>query len=416
MKRIVRWSVHTWSLPRRAAAVFSVVCFYVLLFILLQPLVSGSAASLGVFPVLVAGWLFGPLGGLLLALIIGTITGMLFELLVISSPLTISLLSALPNLATLIFIGTMTGWLRTLLIRLQEQSQKLSQEQELLHAEIALRKRTEQELRSARDAAETANRAKDTFLANISHELRTPLTSIIGYSELLLLQAPSYGHHYLVDDLTRIRTASMHLLALINDLLDLSRIEAGKISFAPVTFDLASLVHDVAATVQPLVERNQNILHVQCSPTLGSIYADPTRLRQVLFNLLSNAAKFTERGSITIDVYREEPSPAEVDGTAWQSIFVFHISDTGVGMTAEEMERLFQPFTQVNEALARQHGGAGLGLALSRRLCQLMGGDVVVKSQPAQGTSFTIRLPSKAVAPFSVAAYVTNDTSSPVPR
>ena len=239
----------------------------------------------------------------------------------------------------------------------------------------------------ARVVAEQANRAKSEFLANMSHELRTPLTAIIGYSDLL--------QHHLREhstirtaDVDSIRKAGKHLLALINDILDLSKIEAGKMDLDAGVFKVALLVDEVAATIKPLAEQNDNTLIVRYDERVGSMYADTTKVRQVLLNLLSNAAKFTNQGTITLKISRER-----IDEREWT---IFKIADTGIGMTPDEVNNLFQTFRQADASTTRKYGGTGLGLALSQRLCRLMGGDISVVSEPGIGSTFTIRIPTIA--------------------
>ena len=233
----------------------------------------------------------------------------------------------------------------------------------------------------------TASRYKSEFLANMSHELRTPLNAIIGYSEMLQEEAEDLGYADFTPDLQKINAAGKHLLALINDILDLSKIEAGRMDLYLETFDLATMLHDVETTVQPLVEKNANTLVVQCADDLGSMRADLTKVRQALFNLLSNACKFTRQGTVTLAVTRH----AEV-GVEWVT---FRVSDTGIGMTPAHMARLFQAFAQAEASTARQYGGTGLGLAITRQFCQLMGGDVTVESELGKGSTFTIQLPAE---------------------
>jgi PAS domain S-box-containing protein len=246
-----------------------------------------------------------------------------------------------------------------------------------------------QEAQDARAAAEEANRAKTVFLASMSHELRTPLNAIIGYSEMLQEEARDLGQAAFVPDLERIHDAGRHLLGLINQVLDLSKIEAGKMELFVEAFDIAPMIRDIVGTVDPLVQKNANTLEVRCADDLGTMRADLTKVRQTLFNLLSNACKFTERGTITLDVAREQ-----MDGGPG---ITFRVSDTGIGMTPEQMGKLFQTFAQADASTTRKYGGTGLGLAISRQFCQMMGGDITVESVLGEGSTFTIRLPAEVV-------------------
>jgi len=255
--------------------------------------------------------------------------------------------------------------------------------------DVTKQKRVARELEQAKEAAEAANAAKSAFLANMSHELRTPLNAIIGYSEMLEEDAQEAGQDDIVPDLKKIQTAGKHLLRLINDLLDLSKIEAGRLELTMETCDVADLVRGVATTVHPMVEKNGNTLRVTCPDSVGDVTTDTTRLRQVLLNLVGNATKFTEKGEVALVVERDEGG---VEG--WVS---FHVRDTGIGMTEEQLGRLFQPFSQADASTTRKYGGTGLGLAISRRLCRMMGGEVVVKSTPGLGSVFTVRLPVAGV-------------------
>ncbi len=243
------------------------------------------------------------------------------------------------------------------------------------------------EAQEARAIAEEANRTKSQFLANMSHELRTPLNAIIGYSEMLQEEAEDLGYADLTPDLEKINVAGRHLLALINDILDLSKIEAGRMDLYLETFDLPTMLQDVEATIRPLIEKNANTLVVHRPDDLGAMRADLTKVRQSLFNLLSNASKFTQRGTISLETTREA-----MDGVEW---LTFRVSDTGIGMTPEQMAKLFQPFTQADASTTRQYGGTGLGLVITKRFCQMMGGDIAVASQVGQGSTFTIRLPAE---------------------
>jgi signal transduction histidine kinase len=243
---------------------------------------------------------------------------------------------------------------------------------------------SERKLIDAREEALRANQHKSVFLANMSHELRTPLNAIIGYSEIMQEEAKELGHAEFAGDLHKIYGAGCHLLALINEILDLSKIEAGKMEFYAEQFDLNALIEEVCFTVRPLLDKNHNTLS-----TTGALshdaYNDLTKVRQTLFNLLSNACKFTHHGAITVAV-RE----FEKDQTGWASITV---SDTGIGMSKEQLEHIFAPFSQADTSTSRNYGGTGLGLTISQRFCQLMGGNLSVQSEPGKGSSFTINIP-----------------------
>ena len=245
--------------------------------------------------------------------------------------------------------------------------------------DVTERKRYEQSLQQA-------NRAKSVFLANMSHEIRTPMNAILGFSEMLQKKAVERQLDEFGADLEKINAAGKHLLALINDILDLSKIEAGKMELFLESFDVAELIDEVASTIRPLVEKNANTLHIERAPDLGVMHADQIKVRQGLFNLLSNAAKFTQEGKITLDAGRES-----MDGSEW---IVFRVTDTGIGLSPEQIVKLFQDFTQADASTTRKFGGTGLGLALTRRFCQMMGGDVTVHSVPGEGSVFTIKLPA----------------------
>ena len=252
------------------------------------------------------------------------------------------------------------------------------------------RNRAEEQLRGAKEEAEAATVAKSQFLANMSHELRTPLNAIIGVSEMLQEDASASGQTDIIDPLQRIVRAGRELLYLINDILDLSKIEAGKLDLLLERFEIAKVIDESVATAQPVADRNGNLLNVQYDEDLGSMVADQTRVRQVILNLLSNACKFTRDGNVRIEATRES-----MNGLDW---LLLSVSDTGIGMTEEQMARLFKEFSQADPSTTRKYGGTGLGLAISRRLCNHMGGDISVESTPGKGSIFSIRLPVESDA------------------
>ncbi len=258
------------------------------------------------------------------------------------------------------------------------------------HLEEEVAERTA-ELREARALADEANQAKSQFLATMSHELRTPLNAIIGYSEMLTEEAQDAGDTHYLPDLERIQGSGRHLLGLINDILDLSKIEAGRMELYVERFDAASLFTDVATTMRPLLAKNDNRLALEIAPDIGIVHSDQVKLRQTLLNLLSNAGKFTSNGTISLRARREVAG-----GTP--AMLAIEVSDTGIGMTADQVSRLFQPFTQAEASTTRRFGGTGLGLAITRRLVELMQGTITVQSTPKEGTTFTVRVPAELVA------------------
>jgi signal transduction histidine kinase len=307
--------------------------------------------------------------------------------------------------------------------RVEERTRELVQERNRLDAAL-------HDLAQVRDQAEAANHAKSVFLANMSHELRTPLTAILGYSELLQREEIYPGNSIFVREVKAIWSAGQHLLALINNILDLSKIEADRLDFYLETFDIALMVDDVRTTVQPLIDKKHNVLKIECSHDIGTMHADEMRVRQILFNLLSNAAKFTEGGLITLEVTRYEPTADHGTSTtesqphketrrqgeppnanllvssspglpvSQSSVVEFRVSDTGIGIDPEYLSRLFEKFAQADSSTTRKYGGSGLGLVISRHLCLLMGGDIGVASVPGEGATFTVRLPAETIQPM----------------
>lgn len=292
-------------------------------------------------------------------------------------------------IAILLVLGMGAYLLRLKVLKAHERQlmQLVDERTQELQEEIRERKHAQEEALHARMQAESASRVKSEFLASMSHELRTPLNAIIGYSELIQEEMQSAEPDEIVSDLRKIQTAGKHLLGLVSDVLDFSKIEAGKVVLAPELFGVRQMIEEVAATARPLIDQNGNSFSIIHGPDLGGMHADPLRTRQILFNLLSNAGKFTSRGQIRIESERKT-----VDGSDW---IYFRIRDTGIGMTPGQMERLFTPFTQADASTSRKFGGTGLGLTISRHFCRMMGGEITAESRQGEGSTFTVRLPAE---------------------
>jgi signal transduction histidine kinase len=261
------------------------------------------------------------------------------------------------------------------------------------------------EIERRRQAAESARSNLSHFLANMSHELRTPLNSIIGLTDMLVGNAARFGTEKALEPLRRVLGGSRHLLALINDILDLSKIEAGRMELNLASFSLAPVIDEVVKTIEPLAAKNGNRVAVQYDGEIGTMHADQMRLRQALLNLMSNANKFTEKGTITVVAHQGQENSRDRITLA--------VTDTGIGMTPEQMSKLFQEFSQASSSTTSKYGGTGLGLAISKRFCQMMGGDITVESEPGRGSTFTIQLPRIVHAPKDVGAANPAHTGAP---
>lgn len=288
-------------------------------------------------------------------------------------------------------LGELVDGFNEMLDEIEKRRVELRQHRDNLELEVE--KRTAElsdlnrDLNIAKLQAEDANEAKSSFLANMTHELRTPLNAVIGYSEMLEEEAEDLGQEAFIPDLKRIKGAGKHLLGLISNILDLSKIEAGKMTIFPEWINVEEMIADVSATIQPLVDKSRNQLIVEGAGDPGKMFTDQTKLRQVLFNLLSNSAKFTEEGTVSLKVIRSK----DADG---DDVISMIVSDTGIGMSKEQVDKLFTPFIQADASISRKYGGTGLGLAITREFCHMLGGEVRIESEPGKGSTFTIELPA----------------------
>ena len=341
--------------------------------VLLISAVSNSNLGVGGTPLFVRG-----LAGIAIGLVgVGLLTGFQVQT---ASPL----LPTLASITGIFFIG----WL--LASQAYIQSKLFVAGRKLLEAQKLTLEEKSAELEQARAAADTANQSKSIYLANMSHELRTPLNAIIGYSELLAEEAADNGHIELIPDLEKIHVAGKHLLGMINDVLDLSKIESGKMELSLEKLAVDTLLDGVIDTIEPLVHKQGNKLILDAGD-LGSMSTDVTKLRQILINLLGNASKFTQDGTIYLRARRES-----VGSRGW---LVFSVEDTGIGITPAQQGKLFEPFAQAEASTRGKYGGTGLGLALSRRFAELLGGEIQLESVPGEGTTFTVRVPANGRAP-----------------
>ena len=378
----MNYNLHSrFSIRTRLIILGMIGVIYVVLFILAFPYADTIVASLVLIPLGVSGWFFGRKGGLIAFVVSVALTLFLFR--EVGQLSWIDIARQTPGIVLSGFVAIGLGWIGELVSMSRQRAIDLERERQLLQAEVERRIQIESELEEARDAAETANRAKSTFLATMSHELRTPLNAILGYSEMVREQAEDDGLVDYAQDLSRIQEAGSHLLSLISNILDLSKIEAGRIELQYETVELDAFIADLVTMVRPEMAVNHNNLLLERVGTLGSIQIDLTRLRQILLNVLQNAAKFTLRGDIHVRVERDDDA-----NRMW-----FTVKDTGIGMTPQQMQRLFQPFVQADSSTTRRFGGSGLGLTIARQLCRLMGGDITVESEMSVGTTFSIYVP-----------------------
>jgi signal transduction histidine kinase len=283
-------------------------------------------------------------------------------------------------------------FLRKIIEDLEESQQIVQRKTEEVEKTLVHLQELQLITENAKRMAEEANQTKSSFLANMSHELRTPLNAIIGYSEILAEDAQENGQESAVQDLGKIQSSGRHLLSLINDVLDLSKIESGKMELHLETVNIPQLIQEITDTIQPMCSKNNNKLMVNCEQGVKFLWGDLTKIRQSLFNLLSNASKFTSNGEISLKVTRELAPNLTENGKA-KAMICFRVMDTGIGIKPEQIAKLFQPFSQADSSTTRKYGGTGLGLAITGEFAKMMGGVVTVESEYGQGAVFTLRLP-----------------------
>lgn len=349
---------------------------YLIIFRLLFQHIGENIVALSMIPMLLAGWYYGWAGGLLSIIVLVSINMGVFYLTGFDGLAMV--INQGPGLMVAVPLTAGAGWIRTLLERQRLQTDALNREREALLSEIAARQRAEHALQEAKEAAEAASRAKSAFLSNVSHELRTPLTVILGFCELALLEAQQQGQAQIQHDIEKIQQSGKHLLQLINTVLDLSKIEAGRFEITIEPVPLRQLIAEVQLIAAQLMLAQQNKLQIRWVAEESVVLADPIRLRQTLINLLSNAAKFTRNGTVTLTISQRPASGGDR--------IVFSIADTGEGIPAHMLPKLFEPFTQMSNG-QEQPVGTGLGLTISRHFCRLMGGDIQISSEAGQGTT-----------------------------
>jgi signal transduction histidine kinase len=290
-------------------------------------------------------------------------------------------------------------FLRKIIEDFEESQQALQRKTEELEKTLNDLQEMQMITENAKQMAEEASKTKSSFLANMSHELRTPLNAIIGYSEILAEDALDNGQAQVVDDLSKIQNAGKHLLNLINDVLDLSKIESGKMELYLETVSIPQLIQEIADTIKPICEKNNNQIITFCDDDTKFMWSDLTKIRQSLFNLLSNASKFTNNGKISLKVTKELSTELHHNGKA-KAMICFQVRDTGIGIKPEQLAKLFQPFSQADSSTTRKYGGTGLGLAITGEFAKMMGGSITVESEYDRGSVFTLWLP-QAIDPAS---------------